>query len=286
MRQSSPIRGINMNVLPSAKSATVLPGAPAGPGLSPLWSCFHVLPLDSPVEVWRQESWPCKSHGPGSLVLKIPCSAQLAHEGTLSVHTGESTIWKTCCERPYFSSVLLEPEFFGSKNDYLHFLRGPLGKSLPTSRLVVGGTRKGHSYLRFQVKLAVSKGDKAIPTLNALQSGIYIMFPLGSLCSWPLDLLFSASDRAELLWPALSQHVYPVCHPQCPVHCPAWKQICGSSLSKQQPFWVLVSYVTASVCEAHKDNKRISAFSLYFRLFSHFSGGRRTQIIINRLKEN
>ena len=164
--------------------------------------------------------------------------------------------------RDLISPALLESEFFGSKNDYLRFLRGPLEKSMPASRLVVRGTRKRHYHLRFQVKLTVSKGGKGIPTLSILQSGIYIVFPLGSLCSWPMDLLFTASDRAEFLWPALSQQVCPVCHPQGLVHCPAWKQISGSSLSKQ-PFWLLVSYTTASVCEAHKETIKGSQGFLY-----------------------
>lgn len=196
--------------------------------------------------LWRSED---RSHGPVSSWAWFPgfedplqsrescCMYSQIGRTCSCVHTGESTIWKTCYERPYFSNVLLEPKFFGSKNDDLHFLRSPLGTSLPTSRLVVGGTREGQYYLRFQMKLAASKGSKVIPTLSVLQSSVYVVFPLGSLCSRPPDLLSSAADRAELLWPALSQQVCAGCHPQGPVHCPAGKQISRSGLSKQ-PFWV------------------------------------------------
>lgn len=78
-----------------------------------------------------------------------------------------------------------------------------------------------------------------MPTLSVLQSGISIVFPLCSLCSWPLHMFFSASDLAELLWPSLRHQVYKVLSPTGSNLLPSlkanqWKQ------PEKQPFCVLV----------------------------------------------
>ena len=61
MGPSPPTRGIPVKALPCTELASLLPASPHGPGLSPLWSHFCLLPLNSHVEVCRQQSWPLVS---------------------------------------------------------------------------------------------------------------------------------------------------------------------------------------------------------------------------------
>lgn len=210
----------------------------------PVWSC-------SPVEVWRS---PCRVERGVQCTVR---SGGHARAFTLvNPPSGKPAV------RPYCSSVLLEPGILCNKN-YCNFWEAHRGRACPLPDRLWG---------------ALPQTSGKAGCIQGWWRDSYLVHSL----AWHIHHVssrfcvpgpwtsFFVPDKAGLLWPSLSRSMKCVTH-RVQVHCLAWKQISGRSLSKQ-PFQVLAS-VISSVCSLIKTNtKRISRFSLYFRLFSHFSG--------------